>query len=116
MNVLNINAIRIPTIDEMINFIDNVDALPSLADFIETVAWELAVMVREGAYAKHPVIVMESGRKAESYGRAQYIFEFWVNDMAKPLKNQYNWHLQNTSRWLYAGAICVCEKRISTHH
>jgi len=35
----------------------------------------------------------------------QFIAEFWVNDLAKPARDEYNWHLQNTSQWVYAGAL-----------
>lgn len=47
---------------------------------------------------------------------SQYIAEFWVNDMSKPKKEEYNWHLQNTSQWLYAGCILLQDGRVSTHH
>jgi len=46
----------------------------------------------------------------------QYIAEFWVLDLKKPAKNEYNWHLQNTSQWLYAGCILVQNGKVSTHH
>jgi len=46
----------------------------------------------------------------------QFISEFWVNDLAKPKKEEYNWHLQNTSQWLYAGCILIQDGRVSTHH
>ena len=46
----------------------------------------------------------------------QFIADFWVNDLSLPVKNRYNWHVQNTSQWLYAGCILVEDGRVSTHH
>jgi len=50
-------------------------------------------------------------RKAGS----QYIAEWAVSDMRKPTKDSYNWHGQNTSRWLYAGCLLVQDGRVSIH-
>lgn len=47
---------------------------------------------------------------------SQYIADFWVNDLGLPKGNKYNWHLQNTSQWLYAGCILIQDGRVSTHH
>lgn len=47
---------------------------------------------------------------------SQYIANFWVNDLSLPYKDQYNWHLQNTSQWLYAGCILVQDGRVISHH
>ena len=64
--------------------------------------------------ADHTLSVLLPWRIAGS----QYIAEFYVNNMKLDEKDEYNWHGQNTSRWLYAGAIVFDEtdKRISTHH
>jgi len=47
---------------------------------------------------------------------SQFIAEFWVNDLSRPVRREYNWHLQNTSQWLYAGCILVQDGNVSTHH
>lgn len=48
---------------------------------------------------------------------SQWIAEFAVNDLELPFKaDSYNFHLQNTSQWLYAGAILVQDGQVSTHH
>jgi len=47
---------------------------------------------------------------------SQYISEFWVKDLSKSETDEYNWHLQNTSQWLYAGCLLVQDGRVSTHH
>jgi len=42
-------------------------------------------------------------------------FEVRAKDM--PVQNQYNWHGQNTSQWLYAGCIQVSpDGYVSSHH
>ena len=46
----------------------------------------------------------------------QYVADFWVKDLSKPVKQEFNWHLQNTSQWLYAGCILVQDGLVSTHH
>lgn len=47
---------------------------------------------------------------------AQRIAEFSVSDIEIPRTAQVNWHGQNTSQWLYAGAIVVQDGTVSTHH
>jgi len=66
-----------------------------------------------GAVKPRPeiVCVVTPVRKSGS----QYIIEWSVSDMRKPIENSFNWHGQNTSRWLYAGAICVSNGRVSVH-
>ena len=36
------------------------------------------------------------------YGGHQIILEGAVKDLGRPVHNSYNWHLQNTSQWLFA--------------
>lgn len=50
-------------------------------------------------------------RKAGS----QNIAEWAVSDHRKQHKEAYNWHGQNTSRWLYAGCLLVDKGRVSIH-
>jgi len=59
-----------------------------------------------------PEIVMYSWRQAGS----QWIAEFFVADRSRTWKGEYNFHGQNTSQWLYAGAIVVENGQVSTHH
>lgn len=56
---------------------------------------------------------------------AQIVAHFSVKDLTKPDNpNQVNWHLQNTSQWVYAGALVVDkdavergdERVVSLHH
>lgn len=57
-------------------------------------------------------------------GGSQWVAEFEVNNLSIPRSNSYNWHLQNTSQWAYAGCILFDERSfndnsewiISTHH
>jgi hypothetical protein len=46
---------------------------------------------------------------------SQYIAEWAINDLRKEYKERYNWHMQNTSRWLYAGGLLVQDGRVSIH-
>lgn len=46
----------------------------------------------------------------------QAILEFTVNSSALPKGDSYNFHGQNTSQWVYAGAIVVEGGKVSTHH
>lgn len=46
----------------------------------------------------------------------QAILEFTVNSSELPRGDSYNWFGQNTSQWVYAGAIVVEGGRVSTHH
>lgn len=47
----------------------------------------------------------------------QYLWEFSVNDLDKPRDpHSSNWHGQNTSQWVYAGALMVHDDRVSCHH
>lgn len=46
---------------------------------------------------------------------SQNIAEWAVSDHRKQHKEAYNWHGQNTSRWLYAGCLLVDNGRVSIH-
>jgi hypothetical protein len=45
----------------------------------------------------------------------QLIADWAVFDMAKPERDQYNWHGQNTSQWSMAGCILVDSGEVSVH-
>jgi hypothetical protein len=59
-----------------------------------------------------PAVQMSLWREAGS----QQIAEFSVSDTALPRTSEMNWHMQNTSQWVYAGAIVVQNGEVSTHH
>lgn len=101
----------IPSIEKMMELIP-VEDRPNLDDFRKTLAWELSVMASYAAEAEEPWIGLGEGRTAGS----QYIFEFAVKDFKKPVKNEHNWHGQNTSQWKYDGCIMVQRGEVSTHH
>jgi len=82
------------------------------AEFWSAVAIELGQLVEYAAQAKSPELIMRDVEKAGN----QYHWNFWVNDLDKPKENSYNWHGQNTSQWLYAGSIMVCDRQVSRHH
>jgi len=80
--------------------------------FWRSVAYELATLLQNAAQAKEPEIVLNEMRVAGS----QYIWEFYVNDLACPKGNAMNFHGQNTSQWLYAGCVLLQGGRVSSHH
>jgi len=82
------------------------------AKFWKSVADELATMIGYASRATEPEIVLSDFRK----GGTQYLWEFCVNDLSMTRKGEYNFHGQNTSQWQYAGAICLENGRVSTHH
>lgn len=80
--------------------------------FWRAVAYELSALLVEAGRAVHPQVSFNDFRQAGS----QYIWEFAVNDLSRTRKNEINFHGQNTSQWLYAGAILLCDGKVSTHH
>ena len=46
---------------------------------------------------------------------SQYIAEWAISNRRKEYKEKINWHGQNTSQWLYAGAMLVQDGRVSIH-
>lgn len=52
---------------------------------------------------------------AFSHCGEQYIAEGAVYDLSKPVKNEYNWHLQNTSQWLFAFGLLFSRGEFSIH-
>jgi hypothetical protein len=105
--------IRIATFEELFNSLPEdqktEDVIKDLKYWYER---EVKILNECSKNAKEPSIGLFPFNKS---GR-QYIAEFWVNDLAKPKREEYNWHLQNTSQWLYAGCILVQDGRVSTHH
>ena len=73
---------------------------------------EISTMYHYAARCAFPKIKMTSFKRAGK----QWIADFSVSDMAKPEKEQYNFHLQNTSQWVYAVCILYSDGEISRHH
>ena len=83
-------------------------------EFQRAIEQELLLCVRYAEEAKEAKITFSPIRETPE----QLTLEFEVFDLEKPRKNEFNWHGQNTSQWVYAGAI-VCNRetgRISRHH
>lgn len=102
---------KIPTVKKMMELIPLEDR-PDKDQFLETLVWELATMAFYATRAKKPQIILSEGRVAGS----QYIYEFAVSDLEKPVEDKFNWHGQEISQWCYAGCIMVQDGKISTHH
>jgi len=84
------------------------------AAFIEEVQYELICCVRAAQRAVQPRVLFNKVREAGS----QVILEFEVFDLEKPHSTSMNWHGQNTSQWVYAGAVVYDKEsgRVSRHH
>lgn len=80
--------------------------------FWRTVASEMAELIKHAGRANNPEIVFNHFRQAGT----QYTWEFYVNDRSLPDTREMNYHLQNTSQWLYAGAIVLNCGHVSAHH
>lgn len=103
---------RIPHIYSILSQIPPEDQPKNEAKFWQALAWELSKLMEYGSQAVEPEIVLSEVRRAGT----QYIWEFWVNDLSLPLRGAYNWHGQNVSQWLYAGAIALENGEVSSHH
>ena len=104
--------ISIPPFHTLLKGVPEEDYPEKLEDFYACLALEAFNMMSYAKDANEPQIVFNEMRKAGD----QYIWEFYVNELARPRENSYNWHGQNTSQWLYAGCILLDHKRVSTHH
>ncbi len=80
--------------------------------FWRAVAGEFCTLIDYASKAQQPEIVFWEGMKTGE----QRIWEFYANDLAQPLEHKYNWHGQNVSQWLYAGAIVLQNRKVSKHH
>ena len=80
--------------------------------FWKSVAGELSMLIEYASHAREPEIVFWDKTKSGD----QYLWAFYVNDLALPAKNTLNWHGQNVSQWLYAGAIVLQTREVPRHH
>lgn len=103
---------KVPQVYSILAQIPPEDQPKDKAAFWFKLAEELSRLMEYSSQAVEPEIVLSEFRKAGS----QYIWEFWANDLSLPLSNAHNWHGQNVSRWLYAGAIVLQKGEVSTHH
>ncbi len=104
--------LQMPELHTLLATVPEEDRPKDKERFWSSLAWELIQLMKNGAQATEPQIVLKEVRKAGP----QYIWEFYVNDLARPKGNSINFHGQNTSQWLYAGAIVLQNGDVSTHH
>lgn len=104
--------IEIPEYYTLLKGIPQEDYPEKMEDFYSALAYEAFNLMSYAKDAIEPQIVFNPYRKAGS----QYIWEFFVNELARPKENSYNFHGQNTSQWLYAGCILLDHNKVSTHH
>lgn len=108
-----IEQVQIVEFHKILEGIPREDMPIDIAKFWEIVAYELTELFRVGSSARVGQVVFNPYRKAGD----QYIWEFFVNDLAKPHRPvEMNWHGQNTSQWLYAGGILLDHGKVSMHH
>jgi len=107
--------IKVPTISELINSLDKKFLTNEVNNEItKYYAYELSSMINYAKNVNKPQITLQTFVKNGS----QWISDFSVKDLEKEVKDQFNFHSQNTSQWVYAGCILFDEKdnSISTHH
>lgn len=104
---------QIATLQELLNSLPDEEKTKEVIRQLKTsYEIETGLLHKYASKAGKPSIALLPFTKSGS----QYIADFWVNDLGLPKENKYNWHIQNTSQWLYAGCILVQNGRVSTHH
>lgn len=99
------------------NFQEQAEVIPHgelRENFLNAVKEELLWCTTYAQRAMSPLVSFHEIRETQR----QLILEFTVTDLAKEVKNEYNWHGQNTSQWVYAGAVVYNREtgNVSTHH
>jgi hypothetical protein len=107
--------ITLPTLGELYGSLPEADRTPPVRDALQAAYDRELQALLHYALAPdcaEPEVILSGWRIAGS----QHIAEFAVSDLALPVRQRYNFHGQNTSRWKYAGAIVVQNGEVSTHH
>lgn len=127
MNTLNtpVRTVTLPSYNELLA------SLPEKFHTIKVKAQLLRAWEWETTYIKEEVQRLTDNQRSVaarmfpfSQSGRQWIAEFWVKDLGEEETDRYNWHGQNVSQWVYAGAIVaseyeregVSEIEISRHH
>ena len=107
--------IKVPTIFELIDSLDKKFLTNEVNnEIIKYYAYELSSMMIYAKNINKPQITLQIFVKNGS----QWISNFSVKDLEKEVKDQFNYHYQNVSQWIYAGCILFDERdnSVSTHH
>lgn len=114
--------VNVPTIPELLDSLKPLEELSPYSEesirikdeIVKYYGYEMSSLFRYTKNAEKPSVYLGLFIKQGS----QWIADFSVNDLGKEVKNEFNWHGQNTSRWKYAGAMVFDErsKLVSTHH
>ena len=114
--------VNVPTIPELLDSLKPLEELSPYGDesirikdeIVKCYGYEMSSLFGYTKGATKPSVYLGLFIKQGS----QWIADFSVNDLGKEVKNEFNWHGQNTSRWQYAGCILFDEKDklVSTHH
>jgi hypothetical protein len=100
----------------MLQGIPEKDLPKDMSEFWQTVADEFQSMIMSANSANNPSIKMNDTEKHSHSEIVINTLGMLLNDLDKPKDNSYNWHMQNTSQWVYAGAIVLEDGDVSTHH
>jgi hypothetical protein len=117
-NGYNEVKVKVPALHEFIfSLTDKIGPLDeeSRGDIISQYAYEMSNLFSYAKGATKPMITFDCFVKQ---GR-QWIAGFAVKDLGiADDPNKVNWHMQNTSQWVYAGAMVYDERdgRVSCHH
>lgn len=103
--------------------------IPTICELMKSLPGRISGETRdkvEQAYLWEVYTCINYARMAEENGgEARVIMDifkgnsafFSVYDYSKDKKDEYNWHGQNTSQWVYAGCIQVSKDgNVSRHH
>ena len=107
----------VATLQEILEAFEAADVLlldNSYDELIQMYGRELSMMFGYAKHATKPSIFLG----LPSFSERQCTIHFSVSDLAIPKENKFNWHLQNTSQWLYAGAIVYdkTDGSLSSHY
>ena len=117
-NGYNKVEVKVPALHEFLQSLtDNIGPLDeeTRGDLIAQYAYEMSNLFNYAKGAMEPLITFDCFAKQGK----QWIAGFAVKDLnKKDDPNKVNWHLQNTSQWVYAGCVLFDEidGRVSSHH
>ena len=102
---------RITSLEDLIKGLPEEDREVVKKELTRKYEWVLNAMERHAKDWVDPLLILSYWRKAGT----QWLAGFEVKDRNQPVGNEYNWHGQNVSQWLFAGCICVQNGRVNIH-
>jgi hypothetical protein len=109
---LGLSLTHVTSFNHLVNDLPNDIADKVKDDLLDKYLYIIGTMANMTRKAKEPMMVLSPFRNSGS----QWICEWAVKDMKKEYDpSRINWHGQETSQWVYAGAILVQDGRVSIH-